>query len=36
LPPFDILLEAKAGDLALLRVRADIARIAPDLAARLA
>jgi UV DNA damage endonuclease len=36
LPPFDILLEAKAGDLALLRVRADLARLAPDLAAKLA
>jgi UV DNA damage endonuclease len=36
LPPFDILLEAKAGDLALLRARADVARQAPELAARLA
>jgi UV DNA damage endonuclease len=36
LPPFDILLEAKAGDLALLRARADLARLAPELAARLA
>jgi UV DNA damage endonuclease len=36
LPPFDILLEAKAGDLALLRVRAELSRLAPELAARLA
>jgi UV DNA damage endonuclease len=35
LPPFDILLEAKAGDLALLRVRADLARLAPALALHL-
>lgn len=35
LPPFDLMLEAKAGDLALLRLRADIQRLAPELAARL-
>lgn len=35
LPPFDLMLEAKAGDLALLRARTDLARYAPDLAARL-
>lgn len=35
LPPFDIMLEAKAGDLALLRLRTEIARRAPGLAARL-
>lgn len=35
LPPFDLMLEAKAGDLALLRLRAEIARRAPALAARL-
>ena len=31
---FDVMLEAKAKDLALLRLRADLARIAPDVAAR--
>jgi len=36
LPPFDLMLEAKAGDLALLRLRNDIARMNPTLAARLA
>jgi UV DNA damage endonuclease len=35
LPPFDIMLEAKAGDLALLRLRADVARLAPELVALL-
>lgn len=35
LPPFDLMLEAKAGDLALLRLRAEIAARAPALAARL-
>jgi hypothetical protein len=30
------MLEAKAGDLALLRLRHDVARLAPDLAALLA
>jgi UV DNA damage endonuclease len=35
LPPFDLMLEAKAGDLALLRVRAELSRIAPELATRL-
>ena len=35
LPPFDLMLEAKAGDLALARLRAEIARRAPDLAAQL-
>jgi UV DNA damage endonuclease len=33
LPPFDIMLEAKAADLALLRLRADLRRYAPELAA---
>ncbi len=32
LPPFDLMLEAKAGDLALLRLRTEIARRAPSLA----
>lgn len=36
LPPFDLLLEAKAGDLALLRLRAEVLRLAPDLVAQLA
>jgi UV DNA damage endonuclease len=31
---FDIMLEAKAADLALLRLRDDLARIAPDVAER--
>ncbi|WP_129674381.1 UV damage endonuclease UvsE [Candidatus Chloroploca sp. Khr17] len=35
LPAFDIMLEAKGGDLALARLRNDLARSAPDLAARL-
>ncbi len=35
LPPFDLMLEAKAGDLALARLRAEIARRAPDLATQL-
>lgn len=35
LPPFDIMLEAKAGDLALLRLREDLARYAPELATRI-
>ncbi|NTU81557.1 MAG: UV damage endonuclease UvsE [Chloroflexales bacterium] len=35
LPPFDLMLEAKAGDLALARLRAEIARRAPGLATRL-
>lgn len=35
LPPFDIMLEAKARDLALLKLRQDLARFAPDLAAHL-
>lgn len=35
LPAFDLMLEAKAGDLALLRLRAEIARRAPGLATRL-
>lgn len=34
LPPFDVMLEAKAGDLALLRLREDLARYAPEVAAR--
>lgn len=33
---FDVMLEAKAKDLALLRLRSDLARIAPDVAARFA
>lgn len=36
LPRFDLMIEAKAGDLALLRVRSDIARLAPHLASLLA
>lgn len=36
LPPFDLMLEAKAGDLALLRLRHEIARRNPVLAANLA
>ena len=35
LPEFDVLLECKAKDLALLRLRADLARYAPDLVNRL-
>jgi UV DNA damage endonuclease len=35
LPPFDLMLEAKAGDLALLRLRHEIARLEPALATRL-
>src|SRR5690606_6116557 len=35
LPPFDLMIEAKAGDLALLRLRADIARRSPELATAL-
>lgn len=35
LPPFDLMLEAKAGELALLRLRSEIARRAPALANRL-
>lgn len=31
---FDVMLEAKAKDLALLRLRTDLARVAPDVAAR--
>ncbi|WP_298818357.1 UV damage endonuclease UvsE [Chloroflexus sp.] len=34
LPPFDLMLEAKAGDLALLRLRHDLARSAPAWADR--
>ncbi|PMP82065.1 MAG: UV damage endonuclease UvsE, partial [Chloroflexus aggregans] len=30
LPPFDLMLEAKAGDLALLRLRHDLHRYAPE------
>jgi UV DNA damage endonuclease len=33
LPPFDIMLEAKAADMALLRLREDLRRYAPELAA---
>ncbi|MFN8473604.1 MAG: UV damage endonuclease UvsE [Anaerolineae bacterium] len=35
LPPFDIMLEARASDVALLRLRAGLRRTAPDLAAAL-
>ncbi len=35
-PPFDIMLEAKAADLALLRLRHDISRLAPALAPAIA
>ncbi|NNJ10510.1 UV damage endonuclease UvsE [Chloroflexales bacterium ZM16-3] len=35
MPAFDLMLEAKAGDLALLRLRAEIARRAPALASAL-
>lgn len=35
-PPFDVMLEAKAGDLALLRLREDVGRFAPDVAALVA
>jgi UV DNA damage endonuclease len=34
LPPFDVMLEAKAADLALLRLREDLARFAPEIAAQ--
>lgn len=34
LPAFDVMLEAKAKDLALLRLRRDLPRYAPDIAAR--
>ncbi len=34
MPSFDLMLEAKAGDLALLRLRHDLARYAPDWAER--
>jgi UV DNA damage endonuclease len=36
LPPFDVMLESKLKDVALLRLRDDLARYAPDVAARLA
>lgn len=36
LPPFDLMLEAKAGDMAVLRARADVARLAPHLTPSLA
>jgi len=35
LPDFDVMLEVKARDLALLRLREDMARFAPDMARRL-
>lgn len=35
LPPFDLMIEARAGELALLRLRAEISRHAPALAAML-
>lgn len=34
-PDFDVLVEARASDVAVLRLRADVARLAPDLAERL-
>lgn len=34
LPPFDVMLEAKAGDLALLRLRDDLRRYAPECVGR--
>lgn len=34
LPPFDVMIEAKLKDVALIRLREDLARYAPDLAAR--
>jgi UV DNA damage endonuclease len=33
IPPFDVMLEAKAADLALLRLREDLRRYAPEIAA---
>lgn len=36
MPDFDLMIEAKLKDLALLRLREDLARYAPDVAARLA
>ena len=33
LPPFDVMLEAKAADLAVLRLREDLRQFAPELAA---
>ena len=33
LPPFDVMLEAKAADMALLRLREDLRRYAPEIAA---
>ncbi len=36
LPDFDIMLEARARDLALLRLRADLRQYAPDLTATVA
>jgi UV DNA damage endonuclease len=35
LPDFDVMLECKQKDLALLRLREDLRRYAPDVAARL-
>ena len=35
LPAFDVMLEARAKDLALLQLSEDLARYAPELAARL-
>jgi len=35
LPPFDLMLEAKAGDIALLQVRNEVQQMEPDLAAQL-
>ena len=34
LPPFDVMLEAKAKDLSLIRLRRDLPRYGPDIAAR--
>jgi UV DNA damage endonuclease len=36
LPAFDIMLEAKARDVALLKLREDLARFAPELVGRFA
>ncbi|GAB4217379.1 MAG: UV damage repair endonuclease [Roseiflexaceae bacterium] len=35
LPPFDVMLEAKAGDLAVLRLRDDVRRFVPELAGKI-
>jgi UV DNA damage endonuclease len=35
LPPFDVILEAKAADLAVLRLREDLRRFVPEIAAQI-